>query len=86
MRVHRSLREKKEVWGVGVYHGDQVGQGRAIGASFLGVNSEESEALPLVGGSTQESGRGIHSLDMGLSPARAGGWGSRWEAVQIHRV
>jgi hypothetical protein len=42
MRVHRCLREEEEVRGVGVHQCNQIGQGGAIGARFLGVNSEET--------------------------------------------
>ncbi len=50
MWVHRCLREKEKVQGVCVHHGDQICQRSTIGACFLGVNSEEREVLPLVGG------------------------------------
>ena len=49
MGVHRCLREKKKVGGVGVHHVDQIGQGGIIGACFLGVNSEETYDLPRTG-------------------------------------
>ncbi len=55
--VHRCLREKEKVRGVCVHHGDQICQRRTIGACFLGVNSEEREVLPLVGGSKQVMSR-----------------------------
>ncbi len=41
VRVHRRLREEKEIWGVVVQLCDYIGQGRTIGARFLGVNSDE---------------------------------------------
>jgi hypothetical protein len=59
----------------------------------MGVNSEKLEALPLVGESKQimsrwiplrlDSGRGIRSLDGGVSPVRFKDWGSSRDAVKV---
>ena len=50
MRAHRCLREEEEIRGVGVHQCDQIGQGGAIDARFLGDNSEGNLISPPVGG------------------------------------
>ncbi len=84
MGVHRSFRKKKKVWGVGVHHLDQIGQGGTIGACFLGVKIKETYAIPRTGESKREiggwvphrlgDGRGFRSLVGDLIPARLGRW------------
>ena len=96
MGVHRSFRKKKKVWGVGIHHVDQIGQGETIGACFLSVKSKESYALPRTGESKREiggwvplrlgDGRYFRSLDGDLSPARVGRWGSNRDAVRVQWV
>ena len=86
MRVYRSFRKKKKVWGVGIHHVDHIGQGGTIGAYFLGVKSKETYALPRTGDMKREiggwvphrlwDGRGFRSLGGDLISARAGRWGS----------
>ena len=92
MRVHRSLREKEKIGGMGIHQSDQIGQGRTISAGFLGVDSEKSEALPLVGGSMQRSrgrvplglrdARGTQSMCGEMSPVEFEERRGRYEAVR----